>query len=125
MVKNRLEITFAIVMALYFITRWIRPYVEIDFIQHHLTDLYFIPAACLFSLFFVRKLKQDDTIQVPIHYVVILVMLTAFYFEWYLPKYYGRPGWYTSDIVDALMYAIGGVVFILMQKLEKKYYFKE
>ena len=120
MVKNRLEITFTLIMALYFVTRWIRPIIDNSFVKHHLTDIYFVPAMCLFALFFVRKLKQNDRLQIPIHYIAIQVMLVAFYFEWYLPKYYGRPGWYTSDWMDVLMYIIGGILFIGLQRMERK-----
>lgn len=71
---------------------------------------------CLFALIFTRWIKRDHTLTIPTIYVLLQTIAVSFYFEWFLPKYYGRPGWYTSDFGDILMYIMGAGIFLILQR---------
>lgn len=60
-------------------------------------------------------------LQVPYYQVILLVIGLSFYFEYYLPNYKSKPGWYTQDIWDVLMYVLGGLLFMIYQVAEHRY----
>ena len=105
-------------MTLYFIVRIIRVTLPNapDFIRYHLTDLFFVPAMGLFGLILVRLIKRDATLQISPLLLFFQTFLIALYFEWYLPFYSPRHTEYTSDLMDVLMYFIGAVLFLILQK---------
>jgi hypothetical protein len=116
MAKYRPHIFFAAIMLFYLLVRWYRPMSDSLFIRHHLTDVLFVPAMCLFALIFVRFFKRDNTIVIPWYYVLIQTALISIYFEWYLPTFHGRPGWYTTDWIDVIMYFTGAGIYLLLQR---------
>ena len=73
---------------------------------------------CTFALIGVRIIKRDAQALIPWYFVLIQTVLVAIYFEWYLPVFHGKPGWYTSDKMDVVMYFIGAFLFLTIQ-----YYF--
>lgn len=115
--KYRPHIAFGIIMLIYFLIRWIRVDLENAFISYYFTDLLFVPAMCTFALIFTRMIKRNPSWIVPLHFVLIQTALISIYFEWYLPTYYGRPGWYTSDFADVIMYFLGAVIFVVIQRV--------
>jgi hypothetical protein len=105
-------------MICYFIVRFIRiisPEAP-DFIRFYLTDILFIPAMALFGLIFGRFIKNDYTIKISPLLLLFQTILITFYFEYYLPFYSSRASEYTSDLWDVLMYFIGAVLFLLLQR---------
>ena len=105
-------------MTVYFIVRFIRIVFpeSPDFIRYHLTDLLFIPAMSLFALIFGRFIKNDNTLKISPVLLFIQTSLVALYFEVYLPYYSPRASEYTSDFVDVIMYGIGALLFLILQK---------
>lgn len=119
--KLRAISLFFLLMIIYFIIRYLRIDSESIFLKYYATDLLFVPTTCFLGLFFVRWLKRDDMLQVPYYQVILLVFGLSFYFEYYLPNYKSKPGWYTQDIWDVLMYVIGGLLFMIYQVAEHRY----
>ena len=105
-------------MFAYMAVRYLRARVSgiPDFVRFYLTDLLFVPAMCLFALVIVRFLKRDSTLKISFPLVFAQVGIVALFFEWYLPFYSGRQDWYTSDMLDIVMYVIGGGVFLGLQR---------
>jgi glycopeptide antibiotics resistance protein len=118
MPEKRSLLWFLILMALYAVTRIARDYVrDIPiFFRYHFTDLLFVPAMGCFALFFVRLIKKDATIQIPTLTVFFQVALISLYFEFYLPTYRSHVHPYTGDWTDVLMYFLGGVLFVFLQR---------
>lgn len=118
MANKRLWLRFLGLIAVYFIARYLRTNVEDipDFFKYHFTDLLYIPTVATFSLIFVRLLKRDNTITISPWLVAFLVVFMSVYFEWYLPTYRAHIHPYTSDIWDIVMYALGGIGFLLIQR---------
>lgn len=71
---------------------------------------------CTFALIGVRLIKGDSKALIPWYFVLIQTVFVAIYFEWYLPLFHGKPGWYTSDMMDVLMYLIGAALYLVLQK---------
>lgn len=118
MAKYSVYIYFCGIMFLYFIVRFIRivfPNAP-DFVRFHLTDLLFIPAMALFALIFIRIIKRNDKLKISPFLLFFQTGLIALYFEFYLPFYSPRATEYTSDMIDILMYFLGAILFLLLQK---------
>lgn len=118
MAKYKPHFWFIGLMSFYFFVRYIRVNVEgmPDFIRFYLTDLIFVPTMCCFALIFVRILKRDTTITISPVLVLMQTLFVSIYFEWYLPTYKGRIGWYTSDPWDIVMYFCGAFLFLVIQR---------
>lgn len=118
MVKYRIYGYFIVTMILYFIVRFIRilfPEAP-SFIRFYLTDVMFVPAMALFGLIFVRFIKNDHTLKISPILLFFQTILIALYFELYLPYYSSRALQYTSDLWDVLMYFVGAIIFLFLQK---------
>ena len=113
MVKSRATYLFLGLMSLYFLVRWAYIFGTRGILRWYLTDLLFVPAMCTFALILVRWIKNDRLILIHWSSVALQVLAVSLYFEWYLPSRYAV---YTSDPWDAVMYAIGGVLFLIIQK---------
>lgn len=118
MVKLKPVTWFFLIMLLYFIVRYLRVNCSInsDFLNYYLTDLFFVPAMCFFSLSIIRWIKKDDTIEIKTWMILTQVVFVSIYFEWYLPDFKNHIHPYTSDFMDVIMYFLGGVLFMIMQK---------
>lgn len=117
MAKYKAHIAFVLLMSVYFLIRYLRVRVENlpDFVRYHLTDLLFVPVMSLFALIIIRFIKRDSTITIHWLAVMVQVAVVSIYFEWYLPNNSPEGHIHVSDWIDCLMYAIGGVLFILAQ----------
>lgn len=70
----------------------------------------------LFALMIGRWLKRDPTLKVSTSVVLLQTGIISVYFEWYLPYHSARSIEYTSDWLDVLMYFVGAILFLLIQK---------
>lgn len=115
--KYRAHIAFVLIMAAYFLIRYLRStFPELpDFIRFHFTDLLFVPAMCLFALISLRFIRKDPDFTIHWFSVALQVVLVCLYFEWYLPNNSPEGQLHVADLVDCLMYALGGVLFMLLQ----------
>ncbi len=102
----------------YFFTRWLRVnWSEApDFIKFQLTDLLFVPLMGCVAWLVTRIIKRDPKLRLPWYYAYVLVLLSAIYFEWYLPNFKSHVHPYTSDWMDVVMYLIGGIIFHLLAR---------
>lgn len=118
MVKWRPHIVFVLLMMFYLIVRFLRvKHPELpSFFKFQITDLIFVPAMCCFALIFIRFFKRDSSLLIPWYSVLIQVLIVSVLFEWYLPKFGYADNIYTSDILDVIMYFLGGGIFILLQR---------
>ena len=103
-------------MVLYFIVKYVQPFIDNTFIDGYFTDLLFVPAMSLFALIGVRFIKRDNTITIPLHLILLQTLLVGMYFELYLPTQEAITGNYTSDPIDVLMYILGGGLFFVLQR---------
>lgn len=117
MVKYKPHFWFIGLMTFYFLVRYVRVHFDAtpDFIRFYLTDIIFVPAMSCFALIFVRILKRDSTLLISPIIIFIQTLFVSIYFEWYLPTFKGRIGWYTGDVWDVLMYFIGALLFLIIQ----------
>jgi hypothetical protein len=111
------HIAFVFIMVIYFLTRYLRAnFLELpDFFRYHFTDLLFVPAMSLFALILIRFMKRDATITIQWWAVALQILIITLYFEWYLPNNPPEGHIHVSDWMDSLMYAIGGILFIISQ----------
>ena len=113
MAKHRDISLFLGLMGLYFLVRWAYIFGTTGILRWYLTDLLFVPSMCIFGLILVRRIKNDSDIRIPWYNVFLQVAAVSIYFEWYLPNQNTQ---YTSDPIDALMYFLGGIAFLFLQK---------
>lgn len=119
MVKYRAHIAFVLIMSTYFLVRYLRNHFPDlpDFFRYHFTDLLFVPAMSLFALIVIRFMKRNAEITIHWLVVAVQVVIVTLYFEWYLPNNPPEGHIHVSDWVDCLMYALGGLSFIITQPL--------
>lgn len=86
--------------------RWLelpRPW----WVQHYLDDLLCLPLVLTLTLFVLRFFYGPRQ-RLSRYQVAFAVIYFALAFEVFFPKFMPR---YTSDWVDAALYAVGGVIF--------------
>lgn len=81
----------------------------------YLNDFLVIPIITTISLHGIWLLKGNKAIRLNGFTIGSLVVLYAIYFEYYLPQKSLR---YTGDIWDVVCYALGGLVFYILQRLD-------
>lgn len=86
-----------------------------EWMFYYLNDFLVIPMVGIVCLHGVWLIKNDRTIRLNAFTVFSLVMMYSVFFEYYLPQQSGR---YTADVFDVVCYVLGGVVFVILQKLE-------
>ena len=100
---------FAIVQSLKIFSiaapQWVFSYVN---------DFLVIPIIATISLHGIWLLKNSKAIRLNGFTIASLVLLYSIYFEYYLPQTSPR---YTGDIWDVVCYALGGLVFYVLQRL--------
>lgn len=82
-------------------------------VQFYVNDFLIIPIVLTLCLLVIRWLRNDKNYVIPLRFILYLCVLYSVFFEWYLPKIHPR---YTADIIDVLLYFLGGFVFCLLQK---------
>ncbi|GGG02950.1 hypothetical protein [Pontibacter amylolyticus] len=86
--------------------RWLelpRPW----WVQHYLDDLLCLPLVLTVTLFILRFFYGPQ-LRISWYHVAFTAIYFSLAFEVFFPKFMPR---YTSDWVDAALYAVGGVVF--------------
>lgn len=86
-----------------------------DWVFYYLNDFLLIPMVALLGLHVVWFIKNDTSIRLNIFTILSLVLLFSLVFEYYLPQ---KSPEYTADLRDVFAYFLGGVVFLILQKLE-------
>ena len=78
-------------------------------------DLLVVPIVATICLHAVWFLKKDKSIRLDAFSILTLVSMYSFLFEYYFPK---RIEFYVSDPWDVVCYAVGGIIFYVLQKIE-------
>ncbi|MBB6681277.1 hypothetical protein H4O20_07455 [Aequorivita sp. 609] len=88
-----------------------------NWVFNHLNDFLVIPMVATLGLHTAWFIKKDKSIRIDLFTIISLVVLYSVVFEYYLPKQSYR---YTGDIWDVVCYALGGIVFYVLQKMENR-----
>lgn len=100
---------FWVMAAVYlghWVWRWLGP-PRPDWVRFYLDDLLCIPLVLTVTLYILRFFYGPQ-VRLSWHHVVFTVIYFALAFEVFFPKFMPR---YTGDWVDALLYAVGGLIF--------------
>jgi hypothetical protein len=82
--------------------------VFLPYIHSYLDDLLCMPVTLTIALFLQQKFTRSPAYIFSKNHVVVVVIFYAIFFEVWLPK---QSAHYTSDPLDAIAYAAGGLVF--------------
>lgn len=113
--RRRLYIVIITIIILYFISKALSKTINCPFFFNHFTDFLFVPFLSFLGLLGTQVIKKDKGIKIEVWQTIVLVFFVSFYFEWYLPSYAAQKELYTADIIDSLMYGMGGAVFLIIQ----------
>jgi hypothetical protein len=81
-----------------------------EFFRCYYSDLIFVPVQLGITLWIIEIIKKRS-IEIPIRWIFIQVLLDSLLFEWYLPFYSSHFAEYTADCIDVAMYVAGGILF--------------
>lgn len=84
-------------------------------ITSYLKDILCIPiiaTICLHVIWLIRGNKKN---RLSVFTIICLVIMYSIYFEYLLPK---NSDFYIADIYDVFCYALGGIVFYILQRKE-------
>ena len=117
MVKYRPHILFSVIMLSYLLTRYFRSTGALpSILSSHLTDVFFVPAMCLFALIFLRYFRRAPALLFSWHIVLLQTALISLYFEWYLPLQCRQEPCYVADWYDVWCYFSGALIYLIIQR---------
>ncbi len=79
----------------------------------YLADFLCLPFLLSWTTLLIRKVQQNPFFSPSFGMILFTFLATSIVFEWYLPSISSR---YTSDSLDVVMYASGGVFFYFFKK---------
>ncbi len=82
-------------------------------VNNYVNDFLIIPIVSTIVLYVFQIIKNDKTYRLSLGVIWYISFLYALIFEWILPKFHLR---YTADLIDVLLYFLGGLFFYLLQK---------
>ncbi len=85
-------------------------------INNYVNDFLIIPITLIISLVSIQKIRNNKTYRISPVLIVYVCALYSFIFEYYLPKNVPR---YTYDIIDIVVYFLGGLLFYFLQKISQ------
>ena len=86
------------------------------FLKNHLNDVLFIPIVLIICLAFVRLIKRSPKLLLDMYIVWLMTIFYSILFEFIAPFYFTHS---IADVIDVIMYAIGALIFLLIQRLNK------
>ena len=118
MVKYKAHLSLLVFLSMYLLVKLLikNNLVDSSFFQFYFTDLLFVPSMCLFALIGVRMVKKNNEIKIPAKYVFIQTILVSILFEYVLPITEKYAQHQTADWIDAAMYFMGAIIYLLLQK---------
>ena len=76
--------------------------IEIDYLNHYLTDIFAVPAMTHLGSYMISKMKYDNQIYIyPTSYLIITALVLSILFEIIMPKISPK---YTGDYIDVACY---------------------
>lgn len=86
-----------------------------NWVFSYVNDFLVVPIVATVALHAVWLLRKDRSIRLNIFSIFTVVLIFSIAFEYYLPKVIE---YYVSDLWDVACYAAGGIIFLLLQKIE-------
>jgi hypothetical protein len=81
-------------------------------VSSYLADILCLPLLLFLITLIIRKIQQNPFFKLDFGMILFAFLALSLVFEMYLPLISPR---YTSDKIDILMYAFGGILFYLFQ----------
>ena len=81
-------------------------------LNNYVNDFLIIPIVLSVCMYVLRYTRNDKSFTIPIPEILLLCIVYSVFFEVVLPKTHQR---YTADIVDVLLYFLGGIWFYILQ----------
>jgi len=100
-----------VAFAIYIAQKFVLPLP--NWVYFYVNDFLCMPIVLSTCLAVLRIIKKTEVLYVPIGIVLALTMYFLIYFEWLMPQINTR---YTSDLIDAGLYILGGLLFFKFQK---------
>lgn len=88
-----------------------------NIINFYVNDFLIIPICLTISLYILKYTRNNKNYTIPLYIILCLSAYYSILFEFILPKTHAR---YTADIIDVVMYFLGGLVFYFLQSRNKK-----
>lgn len=88
--------------------------IEIDYLNHYLTDIFAVPAMTHLGSYIISKIKYNNQVYVyPTSYLVITAFVLSILLEFIMPKFSSN---YTADILDVVCYFMGIIFYLKFHK---------
>ncbi|MDM1548459.1 hypothetical protein HX096_11410 [Empedobacter falsenii] len=88
--------------------------IEIEYLNHYLTDIFAVPAMTHLGSYIISKVKYNNQLYTyPTSYLVITAFVLSFLLEYLMPKFSSN---YTADILDIVCYFIGIIFYLKIHK---------
>ncbi|MGV0966824.1 hypothetical protein [Empedobacter falsenii] len=88
--------------------------IEIEYLNHYLTDIFAVPAMTHLGSYMISKVKYNNQLYVyPTSYLVVTAFVLSFLLEYLMPKFSSN---YTADILDIVCYFIGIIFYLKIHK---------
>lgn len=84
-----------------------------NWISFYVNDFLCMPIVLSLCLALIRRIKNSETLYVPLTVVLALTTYFSLYFEWFMPQINTR---YTTDFIDIILYFLGAGLFFYFQK---------
>lgn len=88
--------------------------IEIEYLNHYLTDIFAVPAMTHLGSYIISKVKYNNQLYIyPTSYLVITAFVLSFLLEYLMPKFSSN---YTADVLDVVCYFIGIIFYLKIHK---------
>jgi hypothetical protein len=88
--------------------------IEIEYLNHYLTDIFAVPAMTHLGSYIISKMKYNNQLYIyPTSYLVITAFALSFLLEYFMPKFSSN---YTADMLDVACYFIGIIFYLKIHK---------
>ncbi len=88
--------------------------IEIDYLNHYLTDIFAVPAMTHLGSYIISKVKYKNQLYIyPTSYLIITAIVLSVLLEFIMPKFSSK---YTADIMDVGCYFLGIIFYLKFHK---------
>lgn len=106
---------FCFYLLSWFFIRLTRVYsIEIEYLNHYLTDIFAVPAMTHLGSYFISKIKYNNQVYIyPTSYLIITACVLSLLLEVIMPKISSN---YTGDVIDVVCYFVGIIFYLKVHK---------
>ncbi len=88
--------------------------IEIEYLNHYLTDIFAVPAMTHLGSYIISKIKYNNQLYIyPTSYLVITAFVLSFLLEYLMPNFSSN---YTGDLGDVVCYFVGIIFYLKIHK---------